>query len=90
MRWTPHMDDCLRSLASQPECENDEILVTQIQCARILDSICSSSPCAFRSDDVAGGRAHEGLSSMILVKALKSHLSEVQSHIRPELLEKSE
>lgn len=89
MRWTPHMDECLHRLASEPGCENDEILVMQTKCARLLDDICSSSSCAFRSDG-ADGRDHERISTMLLVKALNSHLGEVRSHIRPPLLENRE
>lgn len=92
MRWTPHMDECLRHLAGQPECENDEILVIQTKCARILDDVYSPSPWTFRSGsgEASGGGVHARLPSMLLGKALKGHLDEVRSHIRPPLFEKSE
>jgi hypothetical protein len=86
MRWTSHMEDCLTHLASNPACENDEVLVIQAKCTRILDTVCACSPNFFRSSGQTSG-----FPSMhaLMAKALKGHVQEVQSHIRPLLLEKS-
>ncbi len=88
MRWTPHMDECLRQLADQPECENDEILVLLTKCSKILDDIFGFSTCGF-GDREAYSRVHNGLPSTIPIKVLRGILDEVRSHIRPQLLEKS-
>lgn len=88
MRWTSHMDDCLRQLATRPECENDEVLVALAKCSSILNDIFGSSTWGF-GERQAYTRLDDRLPSTLLVKALKETLSEVRHSIRPPLLEKS-
>ncbi|KAH6663966.1 hypothetical protein F5X68DRAFT_251171 [Plectosphaerella plurivora] len=84
MQWTPHMENCLRHVEDFPACENDEVLVIQTKCARILDSICATSSSSFRgSGPVMFPSMHAPMA-----KAFKGHLDEVQSRVRPQLLEK--
>ena len=88
MRWTPHMTDCLRQLASQPECENDEVLVILTKCSSILDDTFSSSTWGY-GDRQAYARLQDRPPSMLLIKALRGALDEVRNAIRPPILEKS-
>ncbi|RYC59356.1 hypothetical protein CHU98_g6845 [Xylaria longipes] len=39
MRWTPHMEDSLKILASDPEWEGDQILVLMVRIRRLADNI---------------------------------------------------
>ncbi|KAH8878736.1 hypothetical protein GQ53DRAFT_756489 [Thozetella sp. PMI_491] len=87
MRWTPHMDDYLRHLASEAQCGNDEILVIITKCSRILDDILAVSSSIFSEGDYAGQPQRETLPPSIPIKALRSMLQEVRQQIRPALLE---
>jgi hypothetical protein len=89
MRWTPHMDDCMRQLAGQPECEDDEVLVIMVKCLSILQDIFSSSTWGFGGRQPYAQR-HERLPSTLLIKALRGSLDEVRGNTRPPLLERSE
>ena len=87
MGWTPYEEDHLRFLASNPECENDEVLIAQTRCARILNDVCSASPYGFWGLETSC-RLRGNIASTILAKPLKEHLSEVQSQISPRIQEK--
>ncbi|KAI3316888.1 hypothetical protein HD806DRAFT_401951 [Xylariaceae sp. AK1471] len=39
MRWTSHMEDSLKLLAANPECEGDQILVLMVRIRRLMQSI---------------------------------------------------
>ncbi|GKZ26538.1 hypothetical protein AbraIFM66951_002745 [Aspergillus brasiliensis] len=39
LRWTPHLDDCLRLLEEQQECVNDGILVQQVRLQLVTDRL---------------------------------------------------
>ena len=39
LRWTPHMDECLRVLSANPECTNDETLIRQVQLQLIVEKV---------------------------------------------------
>ncbi|KAI3391487.1 hypothetical protein diail_7214 [Diaporthe ilicicola] len=39
LRWTPHMEESLRLLIDQPECEGDRTLAVQVRCALILEQL---------------------------------------------------
>lgn len=39
MRWTNHMEDSLKILATNPECEGDQILVLMVRIQRLADGI---------------------------------------------------
>ncbi|KAI1394270.1 uncharacterized protein F4822DRAFT_424749 [Hypoxylon trugodes] len=43
LRWTPHMDDCLRSLDEARECPNDGILVYQVRLQLISEKTAPKS-----------------------------------------------
>lgn len=82
------MNDCLRHLATQPECENDEILVVLTKCLSILDDVFSSSTWG-SGDRQAYTQLHDQSPPTLLIKALLRALDEVIYNIRPPLLEKS-
>ncbi|PWY79527.1 hypothetical protein BO94DRAFT_588109 [Aspergillus sclerotioniger CBS 115572] len=39
LRWTPHMDECLRLLEEQQECANDGILAQQVRLQLVMDKL---------------------------------------------------
>ncbi|GAQ44614.1 hypothetical protein AKAW_03951 [Aspergillus niger] len=39
LRWTPHLEDCLRLLEEQQECANDGILVQQVRLQLVTDRL---------------------------------------------------
>lgn len=83
------MTDCLRHLSSQPECENDEVLVVLARCSSILDDVFSSSTWGY-GDRQAYARSQDRPPPMLLIKALREALDEVRHAIRPPILERSE
>lgn len=42
LRWTPHLDECLRVLDETPESLNDEILVQQVRLQRVVENMTQS------------------------------------------------
>jgi hypothetical protein len=89
MRWTPHMEESLRHLSSEPQCDNDEILVIITKCSRILDDIFAASSCALSDGDCASPPEPESFPLTFPIKVLRGMLEEVQEQIRPRLLESS-
>lgn len=89
MRWTTHMEECLRHLASEAQCDNDEVLVIITKCSRILDDIFAASSWALSDSDFASRPERETLPPTVPIKALRGMLEEVRQQIRPGLLENS-
>lgn len=81
------MDDCLHHLASQPDCEDDEVLVVLTKCSSILNDVFDSSTYGF-GDHQAYTRRHDQPPSTLLIKALTGALDDVRHNIRQPLLEK--
>lgn len=69
LRWTPHMEESLRLLMDQPECEGDKILATQVRCAFISEQMND-----FLIQQSLSG---ESQTSQYFIKALDGQLQEI-------------
>lgn len=69
LRWSPHMEESLRLLMDQPECEGDKILATQVRCALIAEQMND-----FLIQQSLSG---ESQTSPYFIKALDGQLQEI-------------
>ncbi|KAK8060074.1 hypothetical protein PG996_010004 [Apiospora saccharicola] len=78
VRWTPHVDDCIKSLAEDPEHYGDEILVAIAQIRKFVEDVAQTT----------WKRAeHERLSFAALsYKSLRNRFEFLQSSLPPRLL----
>lgn len=69
LRWTPHMEESLRLMMEQPECEGDKTLAVQVRCALISEQL----------NDLLIQQAVGGLSQTPLhfIKSLDGQLQEI-------------
>ncbi|OTA98461.1 hypothetical protein M426DRAFT_325964 [Hypoxylon sp. CI-4A] len=82
MRWTPHMEDSLQKIATNPECLNDEILVAMVKSYRIQEEVAQIT---WRAAELTGHTIAPKAPPAIYLKALRSHLEAVRRDISPEL-----
>ncbi|KAL1856394.1 hypothetical protein Daus18300_010766 [Diaporthe australafricana] len=69
LRWTPHMEESLRLMMEQPECEGDKTLAVQVRCALISEQL----------NDLVMQQALSGVSQtpLYFIKSLDGQLQEV-------------
>lgn len=86
MRWTSHMEDCLRHLANEAETPGDELLVSIVQIQKVMDVVT-----ALTYERLFESEAHgpPKVPSISHIKALRSNLEAVEKGFRPELSENS-
>ncbi|KAI2638625.1 hypothetical protein GGS21DRAFT_509197 [Xylaria nigripes] len=54
MRWTSHMEDSLKLLAENPECEGDQILVLMVQIRKLTESLVQAHATWASECDISG------------------------------------
>ncbi len=77
------MEDCLQKLAANPECQNDELLVTIVKTYKIQEDIAYVT---WRSVDFPGTIKPP---PMIYAKALRASLETVRNSVPPSLANSS-
>jgi hypothetical protein len=82
MRWTPHMEDSLKILTANPECEGDQILVLMVRIQRLADNI-SQSQATWAPDSGSYTTSKPPVS--IYVKYFNQHLQSIKDQL-PESL----
>ncbi|KAI0396822.1 hypothetical protein F5Y17DRAFT_60975 [Xylariaceae sp. FL0594] len=80
MRWTPHMEDSLKVLATNPECEGDQLLVSMVRIRRLMENV-SQSQLATALD----GESHTRPTARIYAKFFRQCLQGIKDQI-PECL----
>ncbi|KAI1138510.1 hypothetical protein F5Y05DRAFT_384303 [Hypoxylon sp. FL0543] len=71
MRWTPHMEDSLQKLAANPECLNDEILVTIVKSYRIQEDV---GQITWRTAEPSGNSTSLKAPPIVYVKGLRANV----------------
>ncbi|KAI1774290.1 hypothetical protein F4818DRAFT_79026 [Hypoxylon cercidicola] len=82
MRWTAHMEDSLQKMAADPECLNDQILVTMVRLFRIQEDIAQIT---WRSAEPYGNATSLKAPPFVYVGSLRTSLEAVKKQIPPEL-----
>lgn len=82
MRWTNHMEDSLKNLATNPEWEGDQILVLMVRIQRLADSI-HQTQTAWASEADGHGASKPPVN--IYVKYFRQSLQTIKDQI-PEAL----
>ncbi|KAL6416266.1 putative zn 2cys6 transcription factor protein [Ilyonectria robusta] len=84
MRWTSHMEDCLRHLANEAETPGDELLVSIVQIQKVMDVVTTlMHERLFESEAHGPPKAP----SILHVKALRLNLEAIEKGFRPEMAE---
>ncbi|KAJ5805371.1 Major facilitator superfamily domain general substrate transporter [Penicillium riverlandense] len=52
LRWTPHMDECLRVIDEAKECPNDEILVQQVRLQLVVEKVAENAAHALEFESI--------------------------------------
>ncbi|KAJ4404701.1 hypothetical protein N0V82_010444 [Gnomoniopsis sp. IMI 355080] len=78
LRWTPYLDECLRILADGNETGLDTLLVMQIKCQIITNSL--TCP---HSDEASRNESLNGLPS-VLMTAMKGRLNDIRQSLPPQ------
>lgn len=80
MRWTPHMEDCLQKLAANPECLNDEILVTMVKTYRIQEDV---GQITWRTAEPYGNSTCLRAPPIVYVKGLRANVEAIKRDLPP-------
>ncbi|KAI1371345.1 hypothetical protein F4677DRAFT_435824 [Hypoxylon crocopeplum] len=80
MRWTTHMEDSLQKLAADPECLNDEILVTMVKTCRLQEDVAQIT---WRCLDPIGNTTAFRAPPIVYAKALRASLETVRRDLPP-------
>jgi hypothetical protein len=80
LRWTPHMDECLQTLAEKQECPTDEVLVQQVRLQLIVEKVTQARWHDGEIENAGPVRAPPAF----YLKALQSQLQEVKRKLPPE------
>jgi len=80
MRWTPHMEDSLKVLAANPECEGDQLLVSMVRIRRLLENVSQT-----QASSASDGESHLKPTVSIYVKFFRQGLQGIKDQI-PESL----
>ncbi|KAI1342276.1 hypothetical protein F5Y15DRAFT_336486 [Xylariaceae sp. FL0016] len=83
MRWTPHMDDCLRKLDTHPEWHGDEMLVFMVKIHKVLDDVAQMTWRSHSSEDSTSQKAP----AMIYVKTLRQSLQQIKDTLPESLVD---
>lgn len=74
LRWTPHMDECLRILSANPDCPNDETLVQQVRLQLIVEKVGH-----WQEGATENGTESAKAPPSFFLQALKSQVQEVST-----------
>lgn len=92
LRWTPHMDECLRQLSERCEWHGDMVLAVQVRCHLIVEQIAHSPWELGPSGEnmMAPDAEPTNLPPAAYVKALQAELQDIQRSLPPEALQDGE
>ncbi|KAI2602463.1 hypothetical protein GGR54DRAFT_645021 [Hypoxylon sp. NC1633] len=82
MRWTAHMEDSLQKLAANPECLNDEVLVTMVRTCRIQEDVAQVT---WRSFEPCSNSTSSRAPPFVYVKPLRANLEAIKRDLPPAL-----
>ncbi|KAI1411838.1 hypothetical protein F5Y13DRAFT_164459 [Hypoxylon sp. FL1857] len=82
MRWTPHMEDSLQKLAADPECLNDEILITMVKTYRIQEDV---GQITWRTAEPSGNSTSLKAPPIVYVKGLRANIEAIKRDLSPVL-----
>ncbi|KAI0835759.1 hypothetical protein F5Y06DRAFT_275299 [Hypoxylon sp. FL0890] len=75
MRWTAHMEDSLQKLAENPECPNDEILVTMVKVYKIQEDV---GQITWRTGEPFGNSTSLRAPPIVYVKGLRASVEAIK------------
>jgi hypothetical protein len=80
LRWTPHMEGCLQTLAKKQECPTDEVLVQPVRLQLIVEKVAQAP---WHDGEIETAELIRAPPAFYL-KALQSQLQEVKRKLSPE------
>lgn len=80
LRWTPHMEECLQTLAEKQECPTDEVLVQQVRLQLIVGKVAQAP---WHDGEIENAEPIRAPPAFYL-KALQSQLQGIKSKLTPE------
>ncbi|KAI0598795.1 hypothetical protein F4775DRAFT_552976 [Biscogniauxia sp. FL1348] len=88
MRWTPHMEDSLRKLATNPECPGDELLVTIVRAHRIIEDVAQVTWRSIDQDNLSSSLPPSSRPPpMMYVRALRHNVQVIKNELPESIAE---
>lgn len=75
LRWTPHCEECLQVLSTNPEGLNDETLVQQVRLQLMVEKV------GYWQEETMNNSEHIKTPSSFYMQALKLQLGEIKTKI---------